>query len=75
MNNGSSRDFSSNSFGKYFLTQRNWLYDAEPYSRTQPRTFTAILGDQRLKAAIRKAVKDVDAPQHLIDSIRENIRR
>lgn len=53
----------------------NWLYDAEPYSRTSPRTFGDVADDLRLKSALKRAVAKIEAPSYLIDTIRKEIRK
>ena len=60
--------------GLTWAASGNWMFEAEPYSRTQPESFLEVRDDLRLKRAMRRAVRRDQAPQHLVDSIRNMIR-
>jgi len=65
----------SGTFAKHIQTQRSWLYDVEPYTRSGPRTFEEVADDQKLKQALKQAVAKINAPSYLIDAIRNEIRK
>lgn len=50
------------------------VFEVEPYWRIPYKTLADVEADLRLKHALRRAVMDLEAPQYLIDSIREKIR-
>ena len=52
----------------------NWLYEVEPYSRTEPQTVEDARENQRLKKLLKRAVERDVAPFSLIQSIRSGIR-
>lgn len=52
-----------------------WIYDVEPYSRVQPKSFDDVKDDLRLKKMLKRAVEKIETPQSLIDSIRSEIRK
>ncbi len=52
----------------------NWLFEVEPYSRSENVTFQDLRDGLRLKKALKKAVERDLAPLSLIDSIRAGIR-
>ena len=54
---------------------RAWMIDVEPYARTPEKTLTEVRDEIRLKRAMQRAVCRETAPQHLVDSIRNLIRR
>ena len=58
----------------HFQTPRDSHDDMEPFTGPGPNTFVEAADDQRLKLALRRAVSNTNAPQHLINSIREKIR-
>ncbi len=58
----------------HFTKSRSWLADKEPFGRIRLKTFDEAADDQRLKFALKRALSNTDAPQYLIDSIREKIR-
>jgi hypothetical protein len=55
-------------------TSRNWLFEIEPYSRTQGESLSELRDNLRLKKALRRAVNRDLAPMSLIRSIRTDIR-
>ena len=52
----------------------NWLFEIEPYERTQTNTLSDIRDNLRLKKLLKRAVEREVAPLSLIDSIREGSR-
>lgn len=52
----------------------NWLFEIEPYSRSENVTFQDLRDGLRLKKALQKAVQRDLAPISLIESIRAGIR-
>lgn len=54
--------------------KRSWLYDPDPYFRAHPKTFDDAVNDQRLKRALKRAVKNEEVPPGLADSIGRRIR-
>ena len=52
----------------------NWLYDVEPYNRSQKETLTDVRDNLRLKKVLKRAVERDVAPLSLIESIRSGIR-
>ena len=58
-----------------FLQFRNGPLAVEKLTSSLNKTLDQVPDDERLKAAMKRAVNTVTAPQHLIDSIRAEIRR
>lgn len=54
---------------------RNWMTAAEPYSKLALKTFDQVKAELKLSRALKKAVLRDSAPQGLIDSIRDGIRK
>jgi hypothetical protein len=52
----------------------NWLFEVEPYSRTQNETLADLRDNLRLKKVLKRAVEREVAPLSLIQSIRDGIR-
>lgn len=52
----------------------NWLFEVEPYSRTQTQTLADVRDDLRLKKLLKRAVESEMAPLSLIEAIRTGIR-
>ena len=52
----------------------NWLFEIEPYSRTQGESLSEIRDNLKLKKALRRAVERDLAPISLIENIRASIR-
>jgi hypothetical protein len=55
-------------------TRANWLFEIEPYSRTQGSSLQDLRDDLRLKKALQRAIECEVAPLHLIEAIRAGIR-
>lgn len=51
------------------------MIEVEPYARTPEKTLTDVRDEIRLKRAMQRAVCLETAPQYLVDSIRNLIRR
>ena len=66
--------FSNGKASLKLVASRHWMFEIEPYSRTPPRSFDEVRGDQQLKRVLKRAVERDHAPQYLIDSIRAGIR-
>ncbi len=60
---------------KRFQRQRSWLFDAEPYDRTEPLSPDDVTDNVRLKQALKRSVANINAPRHLITAIRNEIRK
>jgi len=52
----------------------NWLFEIEPYSRSQGESLSELRDNLRLKRALRQAVENDFAPIELIENIRTMIR-
>jgi len=52
----------------------NWLFEIEPYSRSQKESLSELRNNMRLKRAMRRAVENDFAPIELIENIRTMIR-
>lgn len=52
----------------------NWLFEIEPYSRSQGESLSELRDNLRLKKALRRAVSNDFAPMELIENIRTMIR-
>lgn len=52
----------------------NWLFDVEPYERSQPETLADLRDNLRLRKILKRAVEREVAPLSLIESIRSGIR-
>ena len=52
----------------------NWLFEIEPYSRSQNESLSELRDNLRLKKAMRRAVENDFAPIELIENIRTMIR-
>jgi hypothetical protein len=52
----------------------NWLFEIEPYSRSQGDSLQDLRDNLRLKKAIKRAVEQDVAPLSLIAAIRDGIR-
>ena len=52
----------------------NWLFEIEPYSRSQNESLSELRDNLRLKKAMRRAVENDFAPMELIENIRTMIR-
>jgi len=52
----------------------NWLFEIEPYSRSQNESLSELRDNLRLKKALRRAVENDFAPIELIENIRTMIR-
>lgn len=52
----------------------NWLFEIEPFSRTQGESLSEIRDNLKLKKALRRAVERDLAPISLIENIRASIR-
>lgn len=52
----------------------NWLFDVEPYERSQPETLADLRDNLRLRKILKQAVEREVAPLSLIESIRIGIR-
>ena len=52
----------------------NWLFEIEPYSRSQNESLSELRDNLRLKKAMRHAVENDFAPIELIENIRTMIR-
>jgi hypothetical protein len=52
----------------------NWLFEIEPYSRSQGESLSDLRNNLRLKKALRRAVSNDFAPAALIENIRTMIR-
>ena len=52
----------------------NWLFEIEPYSRSQAESLSDIRDNLRLKKHLKRAVEREVAPLSLIKSIRTGIR-
>ena len=57
------------------LTKRNWTFEDESFSRTDDKSFGGLVDRRRLKGFLKRAVEKEFAPQSLIDSIKNGIRR
>jgi hypothetical protein len=60
---------------RHNLMRRNWLFEVEPFSRTEEKSFGELVDGLRLKRFLKRAVEKDFAPQSLIDSIKNGIRR
>lgn len=69
-----SRDIMRN-YRKHFQQMRDRLYDVEPFSRTVPRSFDDLEEDRRLRLILKRAVSRTEAPEYLVESIRNEIRK
>lgn len=54
---------------------KGWMIDVESYARTPEKILTEVRDEIRLKRVMQRAVCREAAPQHLVDSIRNLIRR
>ena len=54
---------------------KDWVIDVESHARTPEKTLTEVRDEIRLKRAVQRAVCSETAPPHLVDSIRNLIRR
>jgi hypothetical protein len=54
---------------------RQWMFETEPYSRMPQKTFKEVRDDMRLQKLLKRAVMRDYAPQRLIDSIKNEIRK
>lgn len=52
----------------------NWLFEIEPYSRSQNQSLAELRDNIRLKKMLKRAVRRDVAPLSLIESIRSGIR-
>ena len=66
--------FSNSRASLKLVASRNWIFDAEPYSRIHRKSFDEASDDVRLKRVLKRAVEWDVAPQYLIDSIRRSLR-
>lgn len=57
------------------VVRNNWMFEIEPYSRTQPETLETVRDNLRLKKHLQRAVSRDLAPLSLIGSIRAEIRK
>lgn len=57
------------------VAARHWMFEIEPYSRMPQKTFDDVRDDHRLKRVLKRAVMRDYAPQSLIDSIKNEIRK
>ena len=53
---------------------RHWTFETEPLSAVSNKTVASVLGDERLKKHLQRAVSRDFAPKSLVDSIRVGIR-
>jgi len=52
----------------------NWLFEIEPYERSERETLVDVRENLRLKKLLKRAVERDVAPLSLIESIRTGIR-
>ncbi len=69
------RKFSNGRASLKLVASRNWMFDAEPNSQIQRKTFSDVSDDHRLKCVLKRTVMRDYAPQSLIDSIKNQIRK
>ena len=67
--------YSSGRSGLTLAPSGKWIFDVETHSRKHQKSFTEVRDDLRLKRAIQHAVRRHSAPKHLVDSIRNMIRK
>lgn len=65
----------SERFPREDRTHRNRLFEIEPFYRLGGRSFADLVNDVRVKRFLKRAVENDFAPQSLIDSIKNGIRR
>ena len=59
---------------KKFSFRANWLFEVEPYSRSQGESLGDLRDNLRIKKALKRAVERDLAPISLIEKIRADIR-
>ena len=70
-----SSDFGSTQHAfKKFSLRTNWLFEVEPYSRSQGESLGELRDNLRIKKALKRAVAREFAPIDLIEKIRTGIR-
>jgi hypothetical protein len=67
--------YASGRSGIKLGASRDWMIDVEPYARTPEKTLTEVRDDMRLRWAMQRALRRDAAPQSLVDSIRNMIRK
>jgi hypothetical protein len=65
----------SEQFSRNNTPRRDWLFEIEPFHRSDGKSFGDLVNDLRLKRFLKKAVEKEFTPQSLIDSIKNGIRR
>jgi hypothetical protein len=69
-----AQEISFISTAKRSVARPNWLFEIEPYSRSQGDSLQDLRDNLRLKKAIKHAVEQDVAPLSLIAAIRDGIR-
>lgn len=65
----------SERFSQHNTSPRNRLIEVKPFHRSDGRSFGELIDNLRLKRFLKRVVEKELAPQSLIDSIKEGIRR